>query len=176
MKIGWNCMWTLLFVAMIGMMSCSPDEKGYMEEKQPVPPSESGEGNEDYNNPNNEEDKMNRTIQIRIGEKVFSATLEDNETARAFVSRLPMTVTMTEMNGNEKYYTLPYSLPVDSYRPGTIYAGDLLLWGNNTVVLFYDRLSSPYSYTRLGKIDQAEGLETAVGYNDVEVTFELKNN
>lgn len=28
MKTGWNCMWTLLFVAMIGMMSCSPDERG----------------------------------------------------------------------------------------------------------------------------------------------------
>lgn len=175
MRLVWNHTLTWLFVAMTGMMACSPDEGVHTEKEHSVPLPDSGEGDDDSNE-SNEEDKMDRNILIRVGESIFSATLEDNETVRAFVSRLPMTVTMTEMNGNEKYYTLSHSLPVAPYRPGVIETGDLLLWGNNTVVLFYDRLSSPYSYTRLGKIDRTEGLKSAVGYGDVEITFETKDN
>ncbi|WP_353887861.1 cyclophilin-like fold protein [uncultured Parabacteroides sp.] len=42
-------------------------------------------------------------------------------------------------------------------RPGIIHTGDLLLWGANTVVLFYETFSSSYSYTRLGKIENPAG-------------------
>ena len=51
--------------------------------------------------------KINLVIQ---GEE-FTATLEDNETSRDFISQLPLTITMNELNGNEKYYYLDESLP-----------------------------------------------------------------
>jgi hypothetical protein len=41
-------------------------------------------------------------MRIKIGEKTFRATLEDNATAQAFKAQLPLTVRMTELNGNEK--------------------------------------------------------------------------
>ncbi|WP_298614748.1 cyclophilin-like fold protein [uncultured Odoribacter sp.] len=114
---------------------------------------------------------MNSEIRISIGDTHYTATLEDNSTARAFAALLPVTVTMTEMNGNEKYYNLSGNLPANPFRPGTIHAGDLLLWGTNTVVLFYETFSSGYSYTRLGEIADPDGLAATLGRGNVKVTF-----
>lgn len=111
-------------------------------------------------------------INVIIGAKTFTATLADSETGRAFAQLLPMTVTMTELNGNEKYHYLDSSLPTDSYQPGTIQAGDLMLYGNNCVVLFYETFGSSYSYTRIGSIDDSEGLAAALGSGNVSVRFE----
>lgn len=157
--------------------SCSPDDNPMMgETERPLPPSAPGnseENNTDNNNDDNPNDDtpMNREIRISIGDTHYTATLADNPAARAFAALLPVTVTMTEMNGNEKYYNLSGNLPTDTFRPGTIHAGDLLLWGANTVVLFYETFSSAYSYTRLGKIDNPDGLAAALGRGNARITF-----
>jgi hypothetical protein len=111
-------------------------------------------------------------INVIVGAKTFTATLADSETGRAFAQLLPLTLPMTELNGNEKYHYLDSSLPTDSYQPGTIQAGDLMLYGNNCVVLFYETFSSSYSYTRIGSIDNPAGLAAALGSGNVSVRFE----
>jgi hypothetical protein len=55
--------------------------------------------------------------------------LYDNETAKAFVELHPMTLTMNELNGNEKYSCLGNSLPINVYNPLNINAGNLMLCG-----------------------------------------------
>lgn len=112
-------------------------------------------------------------LKIEAGGQVFTATLEDNPTTRALLERLPMTISMGELNGNEKYYYLPDSLPTDSHRPGNIRAGDLMLYGSDCLVLFYESFSSGYSYTRLGSIDDPSGLTAALGRGAVDVTFQV---
>ncbi len=112
------------------------------------------------------------SINVIVGSKTFTATLADSETGEAFAALLPLTVTMNELNGNEKYHYLSSSLPTDAYQPGTINAGDLMLYGNNCVVLFYETFNSSYSYTRLGAIDNPSGLAAALGSGDVSVRFE----
>lgn len=111
-------------------------------------------------------------INIIIGSKTFTATLADSETGEAFAALLPLSVTMNELNGNEKYHYLSSSLPTAAYQPGTIHAGDLMLYGNNCVVLFYETFNTSYSYTRLGAIDDPSGLASALGSSDVSVRFE----
>ena len=111
-------------------------------------------------------------INIIIGSNTFTATLADSETGEAFAALLPLTVTMNELNGNEKYHYLSSSLPTAAYQPGTIHAGDLMLYGNNCVVLFYETFNSSYSYTRIGSIDNPSGLASALGSGNVSVRFE----
>ena len=111
------------------------------------------------------------TIKLSIGGNVFTSKLEDNATVRAFVGLLPMTLDMSELNGNEKYCYLDGSLPSAPERVEQIHAGDLMLYGNNCIVLFYKSFSTQYSYTRIGHIDDISGLETAVGRGSVQVKF-----
>lgn len=115
-----------------------------------------------------EDNKMN----ILINGQTFLATLYDNETAKAFRNMLPMTMDMSELNGNEKYCYLDSSLPTNSLRPGTIHEGDLMLYGASCFVLFYDTFQSAYSYTPIGRIEDTAGLKHALGSGAVTVRFE----
>src|SRR5580765_4998359 len=108
---------------------------------------------------------------MTIGERRFSVTLTDTDAARAFLARLPLTLDMAELNGNEKYADLPQALPVDASRPGTIRSGDLMLYGSKTVVIFYETFRSSYSYTPLGRVDEPEGLGKALGRQNSRVLF-----
>ena len=111
-------------------------------------------------------------IKILVNGKTFEAILENNPATQEFYKMLPLSVTMTELNGNEKYCRLNKNLPSNDNRVGNIQAGDLMLWSSNTVVLFYKNFSSGYSYTRLGKILNPEGLLDAVGNGNISVKFE----
>lgn len=108
---------------------------------------------------------------MTVGAQRFAVTLEDSQTARAFVQLLPATLDMTELNGNEKYARLPRSLPTDALRPGTIRTGDVLLYGNDTLVVFYETFRSSYSYTRIGRITETAGLARALGPGNPRVAF-----
>jgi hypothetical protein len=117
---------------------------------------------------------MGTTITIRIGERAFAATLAGNATAAAFATLLPLSITMAELNGNEKFARLPRALAARSATPPSIRTGDLMLYGSDTLVLFYQSFSTTYSYTRIGQVDDPAGLEVALGSGDVAVTFEAK--
>lgn len=118
-----------------------------------------------------EEKNDMKNIEIIIGNKTFSARLYNNEVAKRFKENLPMTLDMSELNGNEKYYYLSMALPVEASRPDEIHVGDLMLYGNNCLVLFYEGFSTSYSYTPLGRIDDPNGLAEALGSGSVQVTF-----
>lgn len=110
---------------------------------------------------------------MTVGDRRFAVTLAGNDAARVFASRLPLTLDMTDLNGNEKKFDLPDALPAKPSRPGTIRNGDLMLYGVNTLVVFYLTFDSPYSYTRLGRIDDPGGLAQALGRGNVRVTFSI---
>ena len=97
----------------------------------------------------------------------------NNETANAFINMMPLTLNMSDLNGNEKYYYMPNALPAEASRPNTIHAGDLMLYGTDCLVLFYKDFSTSYSYTPLGRIEDPEGLAQTLGSGNVRVTFEL---
>ena len=109
-------------------------------------------------------------VKITAGGKPFIADIEDSETGKAFMEKLPLTLDMSELNGNEKY-CYGVSLPRNDSYFGSIEAGDLMLYSGNCIVLFYGSAGG-YSYTRIGKVHNVSGLASALGNAGVSIKFE----
>lgn len=127
---------------------------------------------EQTNNSNNTSNTDTTKMKITIGTTVFTATLNNNTTVTAFKAMMPLTINMGELNGNEKFYYFSTTLPTNASSGGNIQVGDLMLYGNNCLVLFYEGFNTSYSYTRLGRIDNTSGLVAALGAGSVTVKFE----
>jgi hypothetical protein len=109
-----------------------------------------------------------------IFSKTFDATLLGNATAAAFKKLLPLALTMTELNGNEKFARLTVSVPTRASTPPATRAGDLMMYGSNTLVLFYKSFRTTYSYASIGCVDDPAGLEAALDAGSVDVIFEAQ--
>ncbi len=121
----------------------------------------------------NEGDKEMPVLNKKIGNKNFTATLYDNETTRELIKQMPLTINMSDLHGNEKYYYFNQSLLTNSKKVGNIKNGDLMLYGSDRFVLFYESFRASYSYTKIGKIANPSGLTNAVGSGNVEVMFSI---
>ena len=103
--------------------------------------------------------EVKSSVKIVIDKKEFIIDLEDNETVKSFINMLPLELNMKELNGNEKYVYLDNSLPTNSSNPKRINAGDVMLYGNNCLVIFYKSFDTSYSYTKIGHINNLENLD-----------------
>ena len=131
--------------------------------------------NNDYSNNNvvndstieNNEDGEN-VIKVIISDKTYTLNLENNKTVEEFINLLPKEFTMNELNGNEKYVNMNDSLTTNSYKAKHIEKGDVMLYGDNCLVIFYKSFDTPYQYTKIGHIDNLDDL----GNGSIKVKFE----
>ena len=108
------------------------------------------------------------SVKVTINGKQYTIQLESNETAESFVNLLPQEFNMSELNGNEKYIYLDTTLPTNSSNPKHINSGDVMLYGNNCLVIFYKSFDTSYSYTIIGHIDNLDNL----GNGNITAKFE----
>lgn len=118
-------------------------------------------------------DNMQNII-ITIENKKYEAILYDNSTTKELIKKFPITITMSDLNGNEKYYNFSKSFTTSSENVANINKGDIMLFGDNCLVIFYKSFSTRYRYTKLGYIKNLEDLENSLGKGDIEITFILK--
>ena len=112
-------------------------------------------------------------MNVQVGDKTFTATLEQNAAVDALVDMMrdaPVVLQMSDYSGFEKVGSLGTSLPASNSQT-TTQAGDIVLYSGNQIVIFYG--SNSWSYTRLGKIEDLTGWEDALGRGDVTVTFSV---
>lgn len=112
-------------------------------------------------------------INISINGQHFLAKLYDNQTTQELMELFPITITMNDLNQNEKYHHLNQSLPVDSESVGQIRSGDIMLFNSNSLVIFYKDFKTSYSYTRLGYIEDRKRLKEVIENGSVEVRLEV---
>lgn len=113
-------------------------------------------------------------LKITVGQKVLSAILYNNPTAKDFLSLLPLTLTLQDYAATEKISDLPKKLTTENapagYKPSI---GDITLyapWGN--LAIFYKDFSYSRGLISLGKI--TGGLEPFKGSGSLTVKIEAE--
>jgi hypothetical protein len=111
-------------------------------------------------------------IRIQLEGRSLTATLENGEAARDFLSLLPLTLTLAEYNSTEKIADLPRKLSTRGAPAGVDPdVGDIAYyapWGN--LAIFYQDFGYSSGLVRLGRID--EGVESLGGRGPLKVTIE----
>lgn len=118
--------------------------------------------------------KAGTSVTLNVNRQSFQVVFYNNKTANAFLEKMPMTLNMKELNGNEKYHFFDTEFPTNEKSPGKISAGDIMLYGSDCLVTFYKSHSTSYQYTPVGKIDNASGFAKAVGNGNVTIKFTVK--
>lgn len=112
-------------------------------------------------------------IRIELEGRSLTATLEDSEAARDFLSLLPLTLTLTDYNSTEKIADLPRKLSTQGAPAGVDPdVGDIAYyapWGN--LALFYRDFGYSSGLVRLGRLDS--GVELLRGRGPLRVTIQL---
>ena len=106
----------------------------------------------------NEEMTMDK-VYINTNNKKLGIDLENNSTTSALIKLLPLELSMNDLNDNEKYVYLNESLPTNTYSPKHIEAGDVMLFGDNCLVIFYESFDTSYSYSKIGHINNLPSLD-----------------
>lgn len=119
-----------------------------------------------------EENNMKK-IEIIIKNEKYEIELEKNSTTQKLLEMLPLELEINELNGNEKYAVLPKKLPKEDEVIRKINIGDLMLYQNNYLVLFYKNFSTSYSYTKLGRVVEIDKLIKNVSERDRVLRIKL---
>ena len=113
---------------------------------------------------------------IKIKETEYQFEFLNTEAANQIKSKLPFTITMTNLNGNEVYhYFTGETFTTNIKSVETINMGDIYLFQSNCLVLFYKTFSTSYSYTQIGRVINPSGLDTLIGSSNIEVQWIKKN-
>lgn len=156
--------------------AAGPADKGIKDAPQEKPDNsltEDTKAMQETENDKEERDTPMQGMAVKIDGQKFQVTLYDNETVHALKEQLPMTLKMEELNGNEKFYYLDEGLPTNAENVGRIQTGDLMLFGSDCLVLFFEDFNTSYSYTRIGHVEDTESFANALKSGTVEVTFEI---
>ena len=113
-----------------------------------------------------EEIKMN----IIINNNKYNVKLENNNTVKDLVNLLPLDIEMKYLNSNEKYYYLEKNITSNPTNIKRINKGDIMLYRDNCLVLFYKSFDTTYNYTKIGTLDNTEVLDNLD--NNIKVRLE----
>lgn len=160
----------ILLLAALLIMGCQQTSQ---ENQAPIQEGKKINGAADQDIARNLEEDIFNAMKLTINGQEFEITVYQNETVQNLMDKFPLTLQMDDLNGNEKYHDLNFNLPTKSESVHYIQAGDLMLFGSNCLVLFYDSFATSYSYTKIGHVTNADELANVVGNGRIEIKFEV---
>ena len=115
-------------------------------------------------------------LKIHVNDTTFTATLEENSSAKAFAEFLAqgdMMLDMHDYGSFEKVADLPRSFPRNDKQIDTD-TGDIILYQGNSITIYYDKNS--WNFTRLARIDNVnkKRLQQILGKGNVKATFSVE--
>ena len=112
------------------------------------------------------------------GGKTFTATLEENSSAKALKEQLAkgnITVEMNDYGDMEKVGSLGINLPRND-RQTTTGPGDIILYQGHNLVIYYD--ANSWNFTHIGKVNgvstREEMLDLLGGVGKISITLSLE--
>ena len=115
----------------------------------------------------NEGERMEEKMEVVINGTTYNVNLESNPTVISLLDLLPIDINMKELNGNEKYFYLDTTLPSNPKKPEKIEKGDIMLYVDDCLVVFYKTFKTDYTYTKIGHIDNLPDLDS----NNINIKF-----
>ena len=103
-------------------------------------------------------------IKIIINEKEYKLNLEKTDEAKDFINNVPSELVMMDLNNNEKYVYLDKVFMNNPINVNNVEKGDLMLYGDNCLVIFYKSFETTYSYTKIGHINNLDDLNDELVY------------
>lgn len=99
-----------------------------------------------------------RKVTLVINAQEYEVILEKNVAVDELLKLLPLKILMQDLNNNEKCYYLNKPLPSEPGNVSRVEKGDIMLYNDNCLVVFYQSFITPYQYTRLGRIKDPSSL------------------
>ena len=116
------------------------------------------------------------TLTLKINSTAVSVNWYNNPSVEALINLVkesPLTIKMSQYGGFEQVGPLGTSITRNDVQT-TTQAGDIVLYSENQIVIFYG--SNSWSYTRLGKISRMSEQEIIELLRDKDITIKLSVN
>ena len=160
----------LYIVILLLFAACSSDAASSVKPSQPETQTPKSSAN------SSAQTEASVKLKIHVNDTTFTATLEENSSAKAFAEFLTqgdMTLDMHDYGSFEKVADLPRSFPRNDKQIDTD-AGDIILYQGNSITIYYDKNS--WNFTRLARIDNVnkKRLQQILGKGNVKATFSVE--
>ena len=160
----------LYIVVLLLFAACSADAASSVKPTQPEAQTPKSSAN------SSAQTEATVKLKIHVNDTAFTATFEENTSAKAFAEFLAqgdMTLDMHDYGSFEKVADLPRSFPRNDKQIDTD-AGDIILYQGNSITIYYDKNS--WNFTRLARIDNVnkKRLQQILGKGNVKATFSVE--
>lgn len=166
----------IVLVALFFLVACSDAASHSTQPEIRTPKSSAGKTSDAVPASSSTQTEATVKLKIHVNDTAFTATFEENSSAKAFAEFLTqgdLTLNMHDYGNFEKVADLPRRFPRNDTQIDTD-AGDIILYQGNSITIYYDKNS--WNFTRLARIDNVnkKRLQQILGKGNVKATFSVE--
>ena len=165
----------IFLIALFFLVACSDAASHSTQPETQTPKSSAGKTSDAVPASSSTQTEATVKLKIHVNDTAFTATLEENSSAKVFAEFLAqgdLTLNMHDYGNFEKVADLPRSFPRNDKQIDTD-AGDIILYQGNSITIYYDKNS--WNFTRLARIDNVnkKRLQQILGKGNVKAIFSV---